>query len=295
MKEIMIQELAEFGFSAKQTRVYTAVACYRCITVDQISKATNIHPQDVYKILLVLERKGLILRTLNRPLTVEAIPIEEALSIMLRMEKEKSNKRLQHLNIISAEIKDVFDKIKEEKFNPLTNAFSDTKNTKVYVLSPPELKNTWGKINTALDTLEKSYDLVVPVHQGKPERSRDSNLKDLAKRGVKVRILIITDKGLDNLRFIRNMKDHMGCNVNSELRTLEIEEKMNFAITDSKEVWIRLWSPNDNMENTSLLVTDSKVILALAKREFEAMWNDPKAKKQPLREKSPEKNVFLLQ
>ena len=71
----LIQKLIEFGFSTNQARVYEAIACRRCTTVSQISKATGIHTQDVYKTIAVLEKKGLLLRTFSKPIAIEALPI----------------------------------------------------------------------------------------------------------------------------------------------------------------------------------------------------------------------------
>jgi hypothetical protein len=77
------------------------------------------------------------------------------------------------------------------------------------------------------------------------------------------------------------------------LRTIEIAENLHFAITNFKEVWSRLRPANENPEDTSVLVTDSEGIVALAKRQFETLWNDPSAR--ILLPKKKEHNSLIVQ
>jgi len=272
-----MEKLAEFGFSPNQAKVYSAIACSKCTTVSQISKATNIHTQDIYKILLALEKKGLILRTLNRPIKIDAIPLKEALKLMLELEKEKSNERLKSLNSTLTEIEQIFDKAAKEAPYTMTNATIDTQDAKIFVLETQDLESARVKIEMTFDNMKTEYDLVVPVHHVHRKHD-DAYLKEIAQRGLKIRVLIILGNDKDKYRFIEALKQDIPCTDNCELRTLEIEEKLHFAIIDSREAWFRLASVDENPESTSVLVTDSKGMVTLAKHEFETLWNDARTK-----------------
>ncbi|MCW4019127.1 MAG: hypothetical protein NWF00_10710 [Candidatus Bathyarchaeota archaeon] len=267
MKERLIEKLSEFGFSDNQAKVYVAVACSGCTTVPEISKATKIHPQDIYKMLLMLEKKGLILRTVNRPVKVEAISVEKGLDALLDFEKQRSEQRLKFLNQKRTEIEKIFRNIKKSTI--------DIEDVKVFVLQTESLDSSRSKVETTFENMEIEYDLVVPVHPLNYFRQDDNYLEEIAKRGLKIRILIITGNGKEDNSFIENMASKIPKKDNCELRTLEAKEKLWFVIIDFKEVWIPLYPVELHKEKSSVLLTDSKVIAAMAKHEFETLWNHP--------------------
>ncbi len=89
MQEDLVSKLAEFGFTINQAKVYLSVVQNGSITVGEISKISQLHRQDIYKIIPTLEKKGLITRTIDKPVLIGAIPIQKALGHLVATEKEK--------------------------------------------------------------------------------------------------------------------------------------------------------------------------------------------------------------
>ena len=192
---------------------------------------------------------------------------------MLDAEKET----LDRLNNDAKEIKSILNHLPNPTLSRMTNKSNNKLAPKTFFIEALDQESAQAKINAAFENLRVEYDLVVPFHNPIKSKNDDKYLKTISKHGAKIRILVIADKTESNNRFIDLMKKGMPCTDNCELRTLEIEDKLHFAIIDSSEAWFRLASVDENPENTSVLVTDSKELVTIAKHEFEALWNSSKA------------------
>ncbi|MCW4016323.1 MAG: hypothetical protein NWF06_08135 [Candidatus Bathyarchaeota archaeon] len=282
LKETLRQKLIEFGLSYNQAKIYVSIACSGCSTVREISETTRIHSQDVYKTLLALKNKGLVVKTINKPMRVEAIPIETGLNLLLDRKKDKFQVIWRHLEETIADAKQIFEQTKQEKMS-LTNG---TRSANVLVLEDLNSEIARNKVHETMSNMKIQYDLVIPVHEISPskvDREYQNYLRNAACRGIEIRILIIIhnvkDKAL-NKKYIEIQKQKTPLNSNCHLREIKLEEELCFCIIDSKEVWIPLNSVVEQQQ--SRLVTDSKALVAIAKREFESLWNDPRAQVIPL-------------
>ena len=89
--------LTDFGLTGNQAKVYLATARLRLASVGQISKASKVRREDVYRILPKLEELGLVERLLGKPIKIRATPVEEALSILIRHEEDTARNRMSTL------------------------------------------------------------------------------------------------------------------------------------------------------------------------------------------------------
>ncbi|MDH5462470.1 MAG: helix-turn-helix domain-containing protein, partial [Candidatus Bathyarchaeota archaeon] len=76
--------LSDFGLTHNQAKVYLTIAKLGVATVSQVSKVSKVRREDVYRILPNLEKTGLIERILDKPTRLRAIPVEDALALMIR-------------------------------------------------------------------------------------------------------------------------------------------------------------------------------------------------------------------
>src|SRR4030042_6398097 len=112
MEKDLVKRLTDFGLSVNQAKVYLSIIQSASTSANTISKTTRLHQQDIYKILPKLEEMGLITKTADRPVTIEAIPMEEALSHIVSMEQQKANQRITRLK---ADLKALVNAIEETK------------------------------------------------------------------------------------------------------------------------------------------------------------------------------------
>src|ERR1700690_515376 len=97
MQDDLIVKLSEFGFTTNQAKVYLTIVQHGSNTAGKISKLAQLHRQDVYITLSKLEKMGLIIKTIDKPALIEAIPIERALSRLVSNEKNKAKTRISFL------------------------------------------------------------------------------------------------------------------------------------------------------------------------------------------------------
>ena len=97
MQEDLVVKLENFGFTVNQAKVYLSIVQSGATRVGRISKNTQLHRQDIYKLLPKLEKMGLITKTIDKPFMIEAIPLEKALESLISKEREKSIERISRL------------------------------------------------------------------------------------------------------------------------------------------------------------------------------------------------------
>jgi sugar-specific transcriptional regulator TrmB len=78
IQEDLAKDLAIFGFTLNQAKVYLTIVRAGSISVGKIAESSKLYRQDIYKILPKLQEKGLITKTLGAPIIVMAIPVKKA-------------------------------------------------------------------------------------------------------------------------------------------------------------------------------------------------------------------------
>jgi sugar-specific transcriptional regulator TrmB len=86
--------LLGLGLSLNQARVYLAILQLQKTTVGPLAKFSKVRREDVYRILPVLEKMGLIERLLGKPSKIRATPVSDALSFLMAEEKKRFDERL---------------------------------------------------------------------------------------------------------------------------------------------------------------------------------------------------------
>jgi sugar-specific transcriptional regulator TrmB len=192
MEEDLVKRLTDFGLSVNQAKVYLSIVLFKATNVNEISKATRIYRQDVYKILPKLEEMGLITQTVERPVIIEAISAEEALGHIVSIVQEKASERIKRLK---ADLKALANVIEE--------------NTKVAEMTTPEsikvqvvLLSADRAINNRLDVsyanARTKCDLVITFELlMRRLSSLRKHFQVLANNKVKTRLLMDTAKNKD--------------------------------------------------------------------------------------------------
>jgi len=84
-----IQALMGFGLTLLQAKIYLNLVKLEKADVKTLSKASNVARQDIYRIMLTLQKLGLTEKIIAKPTMYKATPIKEGLSILLQNKKRK--------------------------------------------------------------------------------------------------------------------------------------------------------------------------------------------------------------
>lgn len=90
--------LSDFGLTPYEAKVYLAVVRLGPTSASNISKMSGVRREEVYRTLPRLEKAGLVDRVLGRPVRVRAIPVEDALSVLIERKKEELDKAVSELS-----------------------------------------------------------------------------------------------------------------------------------------------------------------------------------------------------
>ncbi len=260
----LVEELCSFGLSRNEARVYTCITKFNYTNVKEISGKTSIHSQDVYKILAKLEKKGLILKTIDKPIVIKQIPVKLGLSRLLLLKKQDLKKKITALEDsyreVVMEIRNDSETLKEN-------------NAEFVLLDYEKLFNmAFNMAELSFKRLRLEYAVVLPDAPFEWLEYLEEKFRNLAKRKIKIRVLILLTEKESIL--VDGFKRIMPKNADFELKTLEHASKHFFAIYDSEEVWVPILS----IDNKVAIVTTATEMSAIIKETFERLWKDPDAK-----------------
>ena len=262
MQADLVNKLTSFGFTVNQAKVYLCIVQSGITQVGKISKITQLHRQDIYKLLPKLEKMGLITRTIEKPFTIEAIPICCALESIIEKEKEKSNQKISQLENSLKEVSDEIQKepnIKEEpRFTLLTTDIA-IKN-KVQLIF--EKKHLEFKIMTDVENITN------------PSLNYFRNfLKSIADNKAKSR-LVVVKPGSRNCaeQIIKKIAPTEGEFTAKLIRKCTCK---NYQIIDDNEVWI-ITQQKTETGYPCILWTNDQNIVETYLENFDKTWNNPK-------------------
>ncbi|MGY5870822.1 MAG: MEDS domain-containing protein [Candidatus Thorarchaeota archaeon] len=106
--------LSEFGLTPYESKVYLSIFQQGLTTAGDIAKVAGIRREEVYRTLPKLEKTGLIERVLGRPARVRALPIEDALSILINRKEEEASQVIRNLLSKKNQLLEMFQEVEPD-------------------------------------------------------------------------------------------------------------------------------------------------------------------------------------
>ncbi len=264
MQKELITKLVEFGFTVNQAKVYLSIIQSGKTHVSQISKNTLLHRQDIYKLLPKLEKMGLITRTIDKPVIMEALPIEKALERLIAKEKEATDRRIsrleKNLKEITEEIKQQPTITDESTFTILTtnvamkNRITMTLNAKPDVFS---IVSTMENFTGPLGYFYKQF------------------FQMLVDNQTKIHLILVgVEEPVELKRAIEKITPKGGC---FYVKVIDRCPSKNYQVVDSAEVWIATHQKTQAGYPSILWTNDSNIVETYLEN-FQETWNNPDAK-----------------
>jgi len=250
--------LSDFGLTRNQAKVYIAVAQLGMASVSQVSKVSKVRREDVYRTLPKLEKMGLLEKVLSTPAKVRAIPVEEALHVLVEREQEIANKRLSALMTK----KDTFLK----HYKP--SRIKTTEEVHFGLILHREgimgkelsmVKNAKSAINV-VTSREKFFQIF---------SNYDEALKKAINRGIQVRMILNVTEHDDSI--LRTLKEYESARTPVELKYTD-QRSTHCMIVDYKEALVAT-STDPTLRETAHLWTDDSSLVGLLQKNFEGLWH----------------------
>ena len=263
MQKDLNRKLSDFGFTVNQAKVYLSIIQSGKTNIGQISKNTLLHRQDIYKLLPKLEKMGLITRTIDKPLMVEALPTKQALERLIAKEKEASEKKFVNLE---KTLKELTQEIKQQ---PKTA--DDTHFT--LLTANVALKN---RLNITFKTKPEAFKVVCTIEELKGQAGHflKQYFQLIADNGIQTQLMLVGAQNTAELKKYFEKLAPKGAVL--LVKALERCASKDYQVVDKSEVWIA--TQQKTMEGyPSILWTNDENIVETYLENFNEAWNNPNA------------------
>ena len=121
--EIVKSALVEYGLSENEAEVYFYLARTGERKASEVAEAICLHRTEVYRILRVLEKRGIVIETFETPLRFTAIPVDRAVEQLVEAQRMRVNflekKKSELIRLWSSMPKLLIEENKKEVFQML--------------------------------------------------------------------------------------------------------------------------------------------------------------------------------
>ena len=253
-----VQTLHKLGLTTLQAKIYLILIQIGKEKIQTISRIANIDRSNTYHTIIELQRIGLVEKMLGTPNFYNAIPVEDAVSSLLKRKQDQySHIQREAQGLISViNAKDTKPENVEYKFKIVSKQ-----------------KNTEQKdIAFNCEHVGESYDLLIN------KKILFTGVFDLdkyqmraVKRGIKYRL--VTEK-MDAETLREKLKLFLA-EPNFQIRYILGSLKTELIIRDKKTASIPLL-PNSGMGEGPCLITDHPGCVEMFQDHFNKIWNEAK-------------------
>ena len=251
--------LSSFGLTHNQAKVYIAIAQLGIASVSQVSKASKVRREDVYRIMPKLEKMGLIEKILGKPTKIRATPVEEGLSILVKREQDTANKRVSALMARKDEFLKHF---KKYRVKPISE--------EAHFALIPQREGIINKGLTMFKNAERAIDIITSRYEfHQLSTNYAMPLKKAVRKGVKVRIVLDVSEHEDWIP--RIAEEYKSSGTSFDLKYTD-QPSGHYIIVDYKQALIATSTEVPIGENPRLW-TDDNNLVGLMQKNFEGTWH----------------------
>lgn len=251
-----VQALIGLGLTARQARVYFAIAGLEKATIKATSKIADIARQDIYRITAELFDLGLIEKIIASPIEYRAMPIQDGINILLqRKQKENLQSYEKAMQLLQR--------------NKDDNAAMQTHEDSPQFILVPKEEATRRKFRATLGKTQRSVDGILywkgflEVVVNGIERWKKS-----LERGVKIRLIVYKpQEEKASLKTIQTLKKKGSFNI----RYTSSPPPASLTIFDKEKI-LGTTSPTPIPHEVPSLWINNSSIVAIFQDYFERVW-----------------------
>lgn len=264
IQEDLVKELAAFGFTLNQAKVYLSIVRAGSISVGKIAESSKLHRQDIYKILPKLEKKGLITKTLGTPIVIKAIPVKISLKSLVSLEKKEALERIACMEANMKEVSNAVSILYETGTGP------EYEETHFSLLTKDnELTN---RADLLFEKASIECDVVVSLELLMTKATKlHERFRTAANNGARIRLII--EAPSNGERLTEALERVRPDSKNVAAKFVVSKSPKPYQIIDAKEVWISTTKKTPS-GLPCVLWSNSKNIVETYQERFEGIWND---------------------
>jgi sugar-specific transcriptional regulator TrmB len=268
--------IRELGLTFSQARVYIAlVRLGDPTTARAVSSFLNIARQDVYQLVVELQKLGIVELVIGKPEMFRAIPMQETVSILMDRRNRKTSALL-------SEATELLGRLPEK---PEATIQQDNRQ----FLLIPEKEVLIHRIGKAIETAQKSIRVITPWKELiQWLLLLDKCWSQALRRDVTIQW--VTEKQMNADSNPENIAAFLK-NPRFKLKTVSNLAKKRLAIYDGKEVFIATLSRANAAESPALW-TNNSVIIDILADYFEMKWKVGTKKQVKLIREDQRHNLF---
>ena len=257
-QEETVQTLVNLGLTVLQAKVYVALAKLGASTGRTTAKEAKVASQDVYRVLIELQEKGLVEKIIARPNKYRPIPLQDGFSVLLK-HKAYEYKEIEKK---TAEILDRFRTNHQENTTAKECEFAmiTTKDACLRRLNKAAAITTKKSVDVIDSWDSFKYSIVVYAEQ----------IIKGAKKNVRFRF--ITDKPKDG-ETVPKIFQTWKKNGYVQLRHIPTQPPTSIRIEDREQVTICIMTTGHAVEAPSLF-SDHPCLVAILQDYFERVWSE---------------------
>ena len=250
-----VEVLTQLGLGLNEAKVFLSLLNLGPATAKTVSKDAGVAREIVYQTMVKLEEKGLIEVVLASPKKFRAIPMEEAIDLLL----ETKNRELAE---IKAKTQTLLNDFKESQ----TSVLQWETQGCIYIPKSLVVK----RIGEAINRAQKSIDLYITWRrflQGMTN-SFAENVKRALARNVKFRIVM---EKPEETKALQDWMQLCKTTPNFQLKFILTHPRTVFGIYDQKEAFIVI-DPKGSLQESPAVWSNAHSMLSLVQDFFEILW-----------------------
>jgi len=256
------KELAGFGLTGNQAKVYVALVKLRVAPVSRIAQVSKVRREEVYRAMPKLERLGLVEKILGKPIKYTSIPPKEALSFLFKLAMKNAQAKIAELGEKRRQLLGRLRSLRVE-----TRAEEEEGPHFVLIL---DREQAVRKIAKMIGKAGKSIAIATPRYGVEFGYAYADVFTRAVRKGVKARILLKVDE-LDNLT-IKMLRDAESLKGGVELRHVENLTSHTIIVDDAQVMVGTFLMPT--AEKHVDLWTNSPAYVDVMKAFFDKVWQD---------------------
>lgn len=261
-----LDTLRDFGLSANQAKVYLTALTLGTATIGQVSKDSNVRREDVYRILPRLENMGLIDRILGTPTRIRATPLEEALSILVKLQEDTAKEKLATLKARKVTM------LKDFTIDERRRGISDDKGQFTLFSQKDRIMS---KGLSMIAGAQKHADIVTS-EQELVELILDypDTIRKALRKGVDIRVILeVSGQDTSILGIIKEQKLGDKQSFKGVLNLKSTQQVLShYFVVDYNEAMVST-SKEPRLAENQYLWTVNKNLVGLMQENFEEAWN----------------------
>jgi HTH-type transcriptional regulator, sugar sensing transcriptional regulator len=249
-------ELAKFGLTTNQSKVYIFLGKYGSKTAPEVCKALRLPRTETYHLLTTLQSRGLVSATFQHPTRFSAEPLDKAIWVLVNAEKER-------VNSLESEEKGI---VELWESIPMFTTVKDAKEDKFQMLQGANQINS--KIKEMVTNTKKEF-LILGSERDFLKFYHSDFFEPLDRTGIDLKLLTSAS---DRSMYIFDGIDR------SKVRKMpaNIKENLCFIAKDNEEMVFFIKNASAAAQEMTAIWTDSETMTYSMKMLFSSTWSKSK-------------------